>query len=66
MLNNVSQQFLTVKDAISHSRLSRTTIWKLIRKGKLRRATNTGRRVLIALEELNRCLTEYNDVSNGL
>jgi excisionase family DNA binding protein len=64
MLNKVSQQFLTVKDAVSHSRLSRTTIWKLIRKGKLRKATNTGRRVLIALDELNRCLTEYRSLSD--
>ena len=38
---------LTIKEVIYFSRLSRTTIWKAIKRGKLKKCPNTGRAVRI-------------------
>ena len=46
-INRLRAEFLTIKEVIYVTKLSRTTIWQLCRSGKLERCTNTGRRVLI-------------------
>jgi hypothetical protein len=41
-------EFLTLKEVVFYSRLSRTTIWKAYAvRGSLKKCQNTGRRVLI-------------------
>jgi len=54
-VNNIPE-ILTVKEATHVSRLCRTTIWKAIKQGKLKKCANTGIRVLIAHDELRRFL----------
>ena len=46
----------TVKELIAITSLSRTTIWKAIKKGKLKKCSNTGRRVLISAQALEEFL----------
>ena len=54
-------EILTLKEAIYYSRLSRTTIWKAIKRGLLKKCPNTGRKVLIAREALFRFLGVKKD-----
>lgn len=51
---------LTLKEAIYYSRLCRTTIWKKIKQGLLKKCPNHGRAVRITREDF----LEFLGVSN--
>jgi predicted DNA-binding transcriptional regulator AlpA len=48
-------EFLTLKEVLCVTKLSRTTIWQLVRAGKLRRCPNTGRALRFTVGAVRDC-----------
>jgi hypothetical protein len=53
-------EFLTLKEVVFFSRLSRTTIWKDIKSGLLKKCDNTGRKVIVHRDEFLRFMGVKN------
>jgi excisionase family DNA binding protein len=50
--NNLPQLIYTVREAVQITRLSRTTLWKAVKSGKLKTCRIGARRVLFTLTAL--------------
>ena len=48
-------EFLTLKEVLYVTKLSRTTIWQLVRSGKLKRCPNTGRTLRFTPDAVRDC-----------
>lgn len=54
---NAVSPYLTIPEAVTHSRLSKRTLWKLLREKRLTRYKPAGvRRVLLLREELDQVI----------
>jgi predicted DNA-binding transcriptional regulator AlpA len=57
LLKLLKDEFLTLKEVLYIIKLSRTTVWKLVKAGKLPRCPNTGRTLLFTAQAVYDCFT---------